>query len=318
VALSDSRKFDYLIVDGDELVKVSSYSQNAESVLDELHYDTANATVSVFDMDGYKEILIKRTYNVTVACDGKTEQIEVGSMTVGELLDDLNITLGDNDILSCKLSDTVFDGMEIIVSRVEIQYKTEQKTIPSSAKYIDSPYMNSGTELTVIEGSNGVADTVYKYVYTDGEITSRSVVSRTVVTESTDSIVAKGSRGADADDNEPVVDTSESDDGVVTTLNGETLNYTKVISMTATAYTYNSGANITSSGAPAQVGIVAALPSTLPQGTHVYIVAADGSWEYGVAIVGDRPGRNILDLFMESYSECINFGVRDALVYVLD
>ena len=88
--------------------------------------------------------------------------------------------------------------------------------------------------------------------------------------------------------------------------------------MTATAYTYTSGANITSSGVPAQVGVVAALPRTLPQGTRVYIVSPYGSWEYGVATVGDRPANDIIDLFMETYDECIQFGVRDALVYVLD
>ena len=90
--------------------------------------------------------------------------------------------------------------------------------------------------------------------------------------------------------------------------------------MTATAYTYssNSKMNITSSGVPVQVGVVAALPSTIKPGTKVYIVSAYGTWEYGVATVGDTPGRDIIDLFMETESECRQFGVKDALVYILD
>lgn len=108
--------------------------------------------------------------------------------------------------------------------------------------------------------------------------------------------------------------------GTITTSSGATYTYSKVLSMTATAYTYssNSKMNITSSGVPVQVGVVAALPSTIPQGTKVYIVSAYGTWEYGIATVGDTPGTNIIDLFMETEKECRNFGVKDALVYILD
>ena len=84
--------------------------------------------------------------------------------------------------------------------------------------------------------------------------------------------------------------------------------------MTATAYY---GGGTTSSGAPAQVGIVAALPGVIPAGTRVYIVSPYGSWEYGVAVVGDTPGINVVDLYMDTYEECIQFGMRDALVYIL-
>ena len=109
----------------------------------------------------------------------------------------------------------------------------------------------------------------------------------------------------------PQGDTVRAWDGTVYT-------YSKVLKMTATAYTFNSGANITASGAPAQVGIIAADLSYLPMGTVVYIVSASGSWEYGYAVVGDTGVSGaMVDLFYNTYDECIQFGVRDALVYVI-
>ena len=113
--------------------------------------------------------------------------------------------------------------------------------------------------------------------------------------------------------------TVDTDAKTITTADGTVYNYSKSISMTATAYSYDSNPamNITSSGVPVQVGVVAALPKTLPQGTKVYIVGASGTWEYGFATVGDKPGSDIIDLFMETEKQCNNFGVRSATVYVV-
>ena len=42
-------------------------------------------------------------------------------------------------------------------------------------------------------------------------------------------------------------------------------------------------------------------------------------YTYGFAIAEDTGVRgNIIDLYMNSYNECIQFGVRDCTVYVLD
>ncbi len=92
------------------------------------------------------------------------------------------------------------------------------------------------------------------------------------------------------------------------------------MSMRATAYTTERQTNkITATGAIAQVGIVAVDPSVIPLGTKLYIVSANGSWVYGYAVAGDTgvKGQSI-DLFFDTYDECINFGVRTATVYILN
>jgi 3D (Asp-Asp-Asp) domain-containing protein len=94
------------------------------------------------------------------------------------------------------------------------------------------------------------------------------------------------------------------------------LNYSAVYTMEATAYlpTDGSATGTTATGIPAQRGVVAVDPNVIPLGSKVYIPG------YGVAIAADTGGAirgQKVDLCMETYGECMNFGRRDIEVYVL-
>ena len=93
--------------------------------------------------------------------------------------------------------------------------------------------------------------------------------------------------------------------------------YIAVYDMEATAYlpTDGDGYGITATGIPATYGVAAVDPYVIPLGSRLYIPG------YGEAIAADTGGAiygNRIDLCMESYSECMNFGRRDITVYVLE
>ena len=93
--------------------------------------------------------------------------------------------------------------------------------------------------------------------------------------------------------------------------------YSSVMSMEATAYlpTDGSAEGLTAMGIPATYGIVAVDPRIIPLGTKVYIPG------YGEALAADTGGAikgYKIDLCMETYEECMNFGRRDITVYVLE
>ena len=95
------------------------------------------------------------------------------------------------------------------------------------------------------------------------------------------------------------------------------LKYRAVMSMEATAYLPTDGSpeGLTAMGIPATYGIVAVDPSVIPLGTRVYVPG------YGVALAADTGGAIIgycIDLCMESYAECMDFGRRNVTVYILD
>jgi 3D (Asp-Asp-Asp) domain-containing protein len=105
-------------------------------------------------------------------------------------------------------------------------------------------------------------------------------------------------------------------DGYLETAHG-TVRYTNVMVMEASAYlpTDGGGSCITATGLPATYGVVAVDPDVIPLGTQVYIPG------YGVAIAADTGGMiegAMIDLCMEDYDECMEFGRRDIDVYILE
>ncbi len=93
--------------------------------------------------------------------------------------------------------------------------------------------------------------------------------------------------------------------------------YAAVMTMEATAYlpTDGDGYGITATGIPATYGVAAVDPYVIPLGSRLYIPG------YGEAIAADTGGAiigNRIDLCMESYDECMNFGRRNVTVYVLN
>jgi uncharacterized protein YabE (DUF348 family)/3D (Asp-Asp-Asp) domain-containing protein len=106
----------------------------------------------------------------------------------------------------------------------------------------------------------------------------------------------------------------------VTTSTGETLTVQQVLSCEATAYTCPGYVGITATGTTARVGAIAVDPSVIPLGSKLYIVSNDGLYVYGYCTAEDTGGAikgNIVDLYFNTWDECIQFGRRGVTVYVL-
>ncbi|WP_291743032.1 3D domain-containing protein [Clostridium sp.] len=94
-------------------------------------------------------------------------------------------------------------------------------------------------------------------------------------------------------------------------------NAIKTLQMESTAY-YGHG--ITASGLkpvrnPNGVSTIAVDPKVIPLGTKVYVSG------YGVAIAADTGGAikgNIIDVFLNSYAECVSWGRRQVTVQILE
>ena len=110
--------------------------------------------------------------------------------------------------------------------------------------------------------------------------------------------------------------------GAIVTEAGEVRPYKQIVNVLATAYSTEGWKNKhTFTQTLAKVGTVAVDPSVIPLGSELYITSLDGKeWVYGLAVAEDTgsliQGKRI-DLFFDTQEECINFGVSDALVYVL-
>ena len=106
------------------------------------------------------------------------------------------------------------------------------------------------------------------------------------------------------------------------TADGRPVNYKRLITGKASAYTYGDG-NKTATGKGVRPGYVAVNPKIIPYGTKLCIRTPDGKYMYGYASAEDTGGfiywsnPRVVDLFFTSESACRTFGVRNIEIYVL-
>jgi len=125
-------------------------------------------------------------------------------------------------------------------------------------------------------------------------------------------------------------DTNKVEDGVLETVDGELIEYSEVMQLEATAYCPcysccgkypgNKWYNITATGTKGRVGVIAVDPRVIPLGTKVYIEGLNGAKNYGYAVAEDTGGAikgQIIDLYLNTHKETINWGRQQVKVYIL-
>lgn len=278
---------------------------------------TNGAAELVSRQDG-KDLLLTAGQPVTVRCQDRTLTGVTKDETVSDLLNRLDISPSPLEMVSVFFQD---DALEITVASEFVFYEnvsviTEHETV---YRYNDS--LPAWQENVLQEGSDGEYREVYEVVYQDGEETARQLID-VIDTQAVPAIIEKGTIENFANNGDAVssINTNADGSGTITLENGEVLTFSSARTMTGTAYTSGGKVgSITASGTTVHVGVVAVDRSVIPLGTNVYVVSNDGKYVYGFATAEDTGVRgNVIDLYMDTYSECIQFGRRQCTVYILD
>ena len=145
-------------------------------------------------VNGGETINIYKAHEITIV-DGDTTTVRKTTYKkVGDILKELNITLGENDRVTPDLNkevatvDTikiVRDGKATEVKKEEIKFETKEEK--DDSKYVDE-------KVTKVEGKNGEKEVTYNVVRENGKEISREVVSEKVLTEATTKVVVVGTK----------------------------------------------------------------------------------------------------------------------------
>ena len=215
--------------------------------------------------------------------------------TVGEVLQDMNINL-DGRTVYPPLETKITDGMIIHVLARKSFLSREEVEVPFGTQVINDAEMAFGAKKVEKEGVKGKDIVIYENITRPGR-EQKIELDRHRVVEPVNEIVRQG-----------VAQSILTPEGYV--------RYKKKIYGEATAYTWGGGASgHTSIGLWPKRGIVAVDPRVIPYYTKLYIPG------YGMAIAGDTGGAIVgtrIDLFMDSLSECYQWGRRDVEIYILE
>lgn len=269
------------------------------------------------------KVKVFRSFPVTVEADGEKKTYEAtADKTVGDLLKREGYKLNEYDELNYKKSKKLTGKMNIKISRVT--YKEDIVTVavsPSLKKeYTDDMYI--GQSYVKTEGQKGERLDCYAHKYVDGVKKERIFLASVTVEKPVDKVIVYGTKYGSNAVAPGVKVISELAPKVKIELdeNGKPKNYKKLIVGKATAYC---GGGITATGQRAMPGRVAVNPRQIPYGTKMYIVSSDGRYLYGYCEASDtggfaRKGSATVDLYMHSYTDCIQFGRRSVEIYILE
>ncbi|MGD9473388.1 MAG: G5 domain-containing protein [Eubacteriaceae bacterium] len=333
-------------VDDQKTVVSGNLFENVGSVLASHGIEVGEDYTLNVDSDTFlvvvDEIEVARKSTGKLMVDDEIINYETGAQTVSDLLEEEGIVLGELDRVEPSKDELLADTSEVNVIRVTVGELPGKVSIPYNTIEQENPNLTVGTRQVTQAGVNGSKTIVERVLFENNEevlqVTSSEIVSK----EAVDEIVQVGTKAVEVKPVEtapvvteettqttptqvetPVVTTPVETPAVVTpTESNVTNNNTQTtgipegaVKMTLNCTAYTATGNATASGVMPQANHTIAAWSGLPFGTKVYIPALNTTFT-----VEDRGGavtQGIIDIYMDSYEECIQFGRQNLEAYVV-
>ncbi len=316
-----------VVVNGQETV-VQTKQWVLQRLLDEQAiaigtYDKVSVPLNSSIKDGDR-IEITHAIPVAVTADGKTLTVHTTERTVQDAIDELNISVRDEDKISPALEAELTADTAITIVRVDTKLSSEERVVPFSIVKKEDPNLEVGKEKVVQTGKEGVIVENYEEKYEDGVLVFSKMVSEATEESVVDQIIAIGTKKPEP---KVTVLSNSSPDVESVSKDGKSFNAKKVLkNVTLTAYHAGKESTgkgpgdkyyrKTASGTEVTEGrTIAVDPKVIPMGWWVYIegIGYRRAEDTGGAIKG-----NIIDVFIESSSSVKKFGRKKGYtVYVI-
>lgn len=251
------------------------------------------------------EITIKKKAEGVISVDGVSTLFKSAVTTVEDVIEENKVEVKADDIVEPALDTPLTTEIqEVKIIRVTYGEEKGEGEIPFETENQETSSMAKGVEKVITEGVNGKEAYTDKITYHDGVEFARERIATQVLEEPVKKVVEVGTNvGNVGSGGSPY----GNEGGGVPTGRSFIAN--------CTAYTHTG--NPTASGVMPVAGVtIAADPSVFPLGTRIYIPYFNNTF-----IVQDTGGAvkgNVIDIFMDTYNECVQFGRRDLEAYVVD
>ena len=288
----------YVITDGNRMVTYAGNTDPGEST----------------------ETEIRQMQAVCLSHHGVQTAVSTDCETVGQLLQQLQLEITEDDVLSHSPDAPITEGMTLRVDRYITRQEVFTTTLPRQIQYCSDPSLPEGASQVLVEGRDGELLCTADITYCNGREIRREMIRQDQTIAPITRIVAEGTAASPEQEDPPQMPVIE--DGYIIMPTGEILTYYKTDYVTATGYTHtDAGCDmITATGTTVHYGTVAVDPRFIPYGTRMLLVSHDGERYYGIATAEDCGGaikRDKMDLYFPTYQECIDFGRRRCTIYFL-
>lgn len=323
-----------LLFMGISVLAVNSKAKNVKIILSngyEMDVFTTKEKVSDILNDNY--IILLPDEKVIPGLDSNISDNKTIRITTN---DDLDVKVTEQAITSNDVTaeDLLAENYNNIVEKLIV----EETTIPFETETKDVSTGSNKKEVITQNGVDGISKTTFKVKYQNDVEISRTEISKEITRQPIKKIVeirdnqiasrasvdrtanqAQASSAAAA-----AASASANGNALAARVEGKT---PSVVTLNASAYTASTcgkapgsaGYGRTASGAYASAWCTVAAGSGYPMGTIIYIPYFANMPNGGWFVVQDRGGaisNNKLDIYMNTYNECISFGRRNLECYV--
>ena len=312
----------FMMVTGISVMATNSKVNNIKIILSNNQtLDIVTTKTKVADILEENHIIVMPEENVVPDIEDEiTEDNEIKILKQSELEEKiLNISEKEEGITTESIMVNYTPIIEkIVVEQIAIPFETITKDVSEGAERTQNKVTQSGKE--------GLKEVVSRVKYQNDIEISRVVLSETIIREPVDKIVEVRKAALRASTER--VATSNPALTASTVLAQKVSGITPVVAtLNASAYTASTcgkapgspGYGRTASGAMASAWYTVAAGSGYPMGTVMYIPYFSNQPNGGWFVVQDRGGaisNNKLDVYMDTYNECIQFGRRNLECYI--
>jgi len=129
---------------------------------------------------------------VVLTADGETQTVTTAADTVGELLAEQNLTLGELDRLNLRSTTPLTTGLKVKLVRVEKQQTTATEKVPFTTKRTRVSTLPVGTTKVLTKGVAGQRRATYSITLADGRQISKHLLSAELVRQPVTAVIQEG------------------------------------------------------------------------------------------------------------------------------
>ena len=303
---------------GDTTINTFTMIGTVQDVLDKhnLVIEEKDKVVPVLDskLSKHSVINVKRAQEIVLLVDGKEKKIKTAEDSVKDMLKAEKVTLDEKDRVEPSIETVIEKGQNIEVVRVDEKLVTENEDIDFEVTTRKNDKLDKSVKKTVQEGTVGKREIKSKLIYENGKQVGKEIISDKVITDPKAKIIEEGTRVTFVSNSRGPESSSSNKAPAGSAVSKAPAG--KTMTMQSTAYYTGT---VTATGTrpkrnPSGLSTVAVDPRVIPLGSKLYI---DG---YGYAVAEDTGGavkNNIVDVFLNTRQECMNWGRRNVKVTIV-
>ncbi|MDD1505075.1 ubiquitin-like domain-containing protein [Lysinibacillus sp. CNPSo 3705] len=319
-------------VDGNRL-KVWTTETHVKDILKEANIEVSEHDSLAPGLDteigADNRIDIQKAFQVSLVDGVNERQVWSTSTTVANFLKQQGIQLNEFDRVENNLKDVITPQKKITVVRVEKVIDVVEDSLDFTIEKKQDASLQEGKQQVVTAGQKGLMTKTYEIIKENGQVVAKNLQSEKVVKEPQNQVVAVGTKTI-----VPSVTSVPSNASTASIPSVPNIANTSNISLgltepasghefyvTATAYTaYCKGCSGTSATgidlrSNPELKVIAVDPSVIKLGSKVWVEG------YGIAVAADTGGAikgNKIDIFVQSETQAINWGVKNVRIKILN